>query len=384
MILTIHQYIEALINTEGRFRTLGKIYPVKDVHGAPVFAMPGNGLVDFEMMSDGKPITMRCPLRSDAESAVGLRTLGEKDRGLGSRFFAEWQLFENEVTLFDDDGGSIEVDVLMRPAAEGEPFAEFLQQATARGDAGTVAAVARSFDEFLEWVHEAGRTGISAKRLRVLPDGSLSLTAFSATDETARIIELIHVAVSGGRISDTEVGYGREKDFGSELDEGDGIRCVRDGAGWAYVDGGGRRIMETVWLSVAPFREGRAEVEVASGKGLIDRECRIVLEPVYEELSYDDYFGIVAVMKDGRWSLLDRDGILLTRETYDWLGECCEGLVLAQKDGHCGFLDAEGREAVPFVYDDATSFAEGCSYVSAGGGSFYIDGKGERLVECAV
>jgi hypothetical protein len=379
MILSIHQFIEALTNTDGRFRTFGKVYPVEGSDGLPLFVMPGHGLVDFEVMADGEHLTLRCPLRGDAYAALRLRALAEKDRGLGSRFFTEWSVLESEVTLFDDDGKAFRVDILVRQAFTGERFTEFLQRAASERNVAAVEAVARSFGELTEWAQNAGRSGISARRLRVAPDGSLTLTAFSAGDESERIAEMIHLASMGGHVPELAEEEKREKASGYELDEGDGIRCVRDGGGWMYVDGRGRHIIDTVWLSAAPFREGRAEVETATGKGLIDREGRRILEPVYEELSWDDYFGLVAVMKEGRWWLLDRDGVMLTDESYDWLGECSEGLVLTQKDGKCGFLDTEGREAIPPLYDDATSFSEGCALVNLAGEAFCIDASGRRI-----
>jgi hypothetical protein len=84
-------------------------------------------------------------------------------------------------------------------------------------------------------------------------------------------------------------------------------------------------------------------------------------------------------MTEGRWSLADRDGQVLTAETYDWIGECSEGLVLAVRAGLCGFLDTAGHEVIPCIYDDASSFSEGCALVSLAGESCFVDARGEVL-----
>ena len=146
-----------------------------------------------------------------------------------------------------------------------------------------------------------------------------------------------------------------------------------------YVDRMGRAVIDAVWTAATPFRGGRAEVETRAGKGLIDIRGREVLSAIYEEVMWDDYWDIATVMTEGRWSLADRDGRVLTAESYDWLGECSEGLVLAVRGGRCGFLDTAGREAIPCIYDDASSFSEGCALVSLGGESFFIDARANVL-----
>lgn len=466
MILTVGQYIEALANSDGRFRTLGKIYPVADAAGNPVFSMPGHGLADFEVMAGDVRLSLRCPLRSDAGTANKLRALREKDRGLGSRFFREWALLEKEIVLFDAAGNPVEADILARPVPQSERVADFLQRMAAESLQDRVPVVNEdgeeesykeprekildalaSFGELAGWAQGKGLR-IAVRKLLVTCADKVFVTGFSADDSSPMIaLAFLFTAAMPERFADaglplisgaagarplaeklcaaaSEAGFpesaqmlagdvagavrrlserspeeicglGREisslsgasdkktkedtPGYAWSADDSEGIKCVRDGAGWRYVDRRNRPVIDMVWQHAAPFREGRAEVETASGKGLIDKEGRLVLEPVYEELAWDEYCGIVAVMTEGRWSLLDREGILLTTETYDWLGECCEGLILVQKDGKCGFIDAEGREVIPLIYDDATSFSEGCAFVTAGGESFYIDSKGKRL-----
>jgi hypothetical protein len=196
----------------------------------------------------------------------------------------------------------------------------------------------------------------------VAPDGTLRLTGFSAVDDTGRIRRVLGTA------------SGSHKPAGD-----DNIRLVRDGGGWMFVDRLGRPVIDDVWRSAEPFRGGRAEVETWRGRGLIDMRGRRVLEPVYEEVVWDDYWGVAATMRDGVWSLTDREGVVLTAAPYDWLGECSEGLLLAQRGGRCGFIDVGGREVVPCIYDDAASFSEGTALVVSEGEEFFIAARGMRF-----
>jgi hypothetical protein len=382
MILTIAQYMEALSSTDGRLKTLDRVYLRHGDDGEPVFSIPGHGLVDFEIMAGGRRHTLRCPLRFDEGAAAVLRTLGERDAGLDSRFFTPWKLLPGEIVLFDGAGKPFEVDILVRPTPEGEPFADFLAGAITRGDIASVRAALLSFEELAGWARTISRGGITARRLLVSPGGELTLTRFSATDETSAIRDELMAAADGETVAGTT--GGTRAGTGYALDGEGAVRCVRDGGGWMYVDSRGRAVIDAVWSAATPFRGGRAEVETPRGKGLIDIRGRAVLEPVYEEVVWDDFWDLAAVMVEGCWWLVDREGKALTTETYDWIGECSEGLLLAQKWGKCGFIDTRGREAIEFLYDDASSFSEGISLVrlaGAGGSSeiFFIDPHGRRL-----
>lgn len=377
MILTILQYIEAFTSPDGRIRTLERLHPVYDAGGGLLLSMPGHGMVDFEVMARGERHTLRCPLMWDGDAARRLRAFAEKDRGLEGRFYTEWRVLGSEVVLFGDDGGAFEVDVLARPAPAGEPFVDFLERATQKGDANALETVGRSFEELAAWADRVGRGGVAPHRLIVGPDGAVRLTGFSAYDRTERIREMLQEAADvvqkrSGTADETETtGYG----FGGDRK----IRLVKDGGGWMYVDRLGHAVIDGVWTRAEPFRGERAEVETPGGKGLIDTGGRRVLPPVYEEVIWDDYWGVAAVMTEGRWSLADSEGMVLTTGTYDWLGECSEGLLLAQKGDKCGFIDTAGREVMAFVYDDASSFSEGCAQVDCGGESFLIDARGNRI-----
>jgi hypothetical protein len=374
MIITISQYVEALSAPDGRFRTLERLYSAGDDSGAPLFSMPGHGLVDFEVMAGGVRHTMRCPLMYGTDAAARLRAIAERDRGLGGRFFTEWRVAEAEIVLFGEDGEAFEVDILVRPTPMGEPLADFLARAVASGDSAALGRVSENFEELVRWAESVGAGGITMHRVLAGPDGSLSVKAFSAADETRRILEIL--SAGGGAPPRGTDGKGASE---YELDgEGD-VRCVRDGGGWMYVDRTGRAVIDSVWTAAQPFRGGRAEVETRAGRGLIDIRGREVLSATHEEVVWDDYWGLATVMTEGRWSLSDRDGNTLSKGDYDWLGECSEGLVLAVRDGLCGFLDTAGHEAIPCIYDDASSFSEGCALVSRGGEGFFIDSRGRRI-----
>ncbi len=283
MILTIAQYIEALASPDGRWRTLRRLHPVADAAGRPMFAMPWNGTVDFEVTADGVRQTLRCPLVWDADAPRRMAAFELRQKGLGGRFYSEWRVLRSEAVVFDDDGRGAEVDILARQVRDGEPLVDFLERATAAGDTGAMEAARESFDRLVEWAGRVDRGGISLRRLVASPAGDVGLTAFSATDDTDAVYDLM------GRL-------GRRLPSMPENDAAEPPRPVPHG----YES--------------------------------------------YEEYTWDDYWGVATVMNEGCWSLIDAGGRTLTEGCYDWLGECSEGLLLAQKGDKCGFVDLSGRE----------------------------------------
>jgi hypothetical protein len=381
-MITITQYLEALSSPDGRMHTLDRLRHAGGGSGEAVFSMPGHGLVDFEVIAGESRNTLRCPLRRDASAAEELRVLAAKDHGLGSRYFTEWRVLEREIVLFDDNGDAFEVDVLVRSAPDGEAMVDFLDRAVACGDVMAVDALARETEKLLRWAGNLDR-GIALGKLLVAPDGTPRVKAFSASDETDRIHRVLGAARRAARaakaLQAARAAHVKDANHADEHEATDGIRLVRDGGGWMYVDRAGRAVIDDVWLTAEPFRGSRAQVETREGHGLIDMNGRRVLEPVYEEVVWDDYWGLVTTMAEGRWLLADSDGTVLTAEPYDWLGECSEGMVLAQKGDKCGFLDVCGREAVPCIYDDASSFSDGCALVTLDGEEFFIDPRGRKI-----
>lgn len=165
-----------------------------------------------------------------------------------------------------------------------------------------------------------------------------------------------------------------------QVDEpSDGIIRVYDPQGWHFVDCENRPLFEGCFRHAMPFHEGRAEVETESGAGLIDKEGRFILPPVYEEVCWDDYNNRIYVEEQGKWSMLYRDGSPVNQETFDWMGECCEGLILVMRNRKHGFITLDGKIAIPLQYDDASSFSEGVAEVMLNGERFCIDHNGEKV-----
>lgn len=83
---------------------------------------------------------------------------------------------------------------------------------------------------------------------------------------------------------------------------------VRDAGGCGFVDERNRTVIAPQYLRAEDFREGRAVAEVASGAGVIDKAGRWVVEPRFDEVSYDERRNVIWARHGSRWQLFDYTG----------------------------------------------------------------------------
>lgn len=303
MILTIAQYIEAIGSPDGRMRSLRRVAPVCDREGTPIFAMPGHGLVDFDITANGRHLTLRCPLYFDGVAAARLRVLAEKDLGLGGRFFTEWKVLRSEIVLFDAGGVPFEVDVLVRPALQGEGLAGFLERAAVQGNDEAVRAVRASFEELVRWADRVGRSGISLKRLRVGSGGGLFLTGFSATDERERIDGMLRGAAPAETAAPLPPADCEEWVW----DESLGVATVMTEGRWGVADREGRLLTLEPYDWLGEYSEGLLLAQKGGKCGFLDGTGREVIPFVYDDAS-SFFEGCAPVSAGGDSFVIDRHG----------------------------------------------------------------------------
>ncbi len=459
MSVSISQYIDALENPAGRFRTLGGIYPLRNTDGTPSLRAHRR-YVDFDILAPSGRAVLRAPLGSE-HSLCEMRILAARLARMRSPYLLPFEFREAEMTVFDSSMNPKQIDVCVQVLPPHSSLEEFLQQQSASGSTAQIERIIPQLTELVFWAHRnsIGLTPSAvivtqsgngpAVRMVSIPKIDLSSQVIAATLATLLMPHsyaqfgrriLLHpraMAESAGIISAAlrgtayeeiaamasgcdrasldailgHVGAYTHEDFcnmGKLLAAnpapalqpicdaaqheapdifshyywtdrtGEDIVCAMDSDGWKYVDAQGRPVFPQTFRYAMPFREGRAEVETETGKGLIDRQGRYVLPPEYEEVSWDEYHGVAVVMRYGKWSLKNRDGKPVGREHFDYLGDFSEGLDVAMRDGKWGFVNLSGQVVVPLKYDDASSFSDGAARVSENGREFTIDRSGRQ------
>ncbi len=87
---------------------------------------------------------------------------------------------------------------------------------------------------------------------------------------------------------------------------------VFDGELFGFVDTRGEVVIEHKYISVEPFREGRAVVQSPNGWGLIDLWGEEVIPTIYESIEYNPNCGVSAVRDNGKWGYISYRGEVLT------------------------------------------------------------------------
>lgn len=173
--------------------------------------------------------------------------------------------------------------------------------------------------------------------------------------------------------SSIDVPVSVEPDSAGELCEG--LRVVVRGDFFGYADTEGHLVIEPQYVWAGDFGEGRAAVAVAAPgdeqgtlMGLIDREGRQVIAPIYDDLSWDGS-RFAYVERDGRYGCLDRMGHTIVPLQYDWMGEFDYGYALIRRSDGWGYVSEQGEEATPgAMYADARSVsADGTAQVLPAG-----------------
>lgn len=158
---------------------------------------------------------------------------------------------------------------------------------------------------------------------------------------------------------------------------------------------------------------GLFKVQTEEGYTLLDREKNPITKTFYEEIwpFTEEYIGLMAFQREGRWGFLDRSGTEIIPPWYDdvttigglrvrrdggWYfleegggelpvpqerqGYFSGGLAPFQREGKWGYITREGVELVPPQYDVADDFTCGYAAICRNGKWGYIDLSGREEV----
>ena len=148
MIFSVFQYLKALADPVGRFRTLG----VPRVVPAGSFRT-GNDAVVFRIVSEGRTMMLKCYLRPP--QAIEARCACSQRTPLTA--YCRW--LDRELTIDDDAGGTTEVGVTVGEWIEGRTLADEILDAVVERDAERLARLSAEFDRLAlallgqEWAH---------------------------------------------------------------------------------------------------------------------------------------------------------------------------------------------------------------------------------------
>lgn len=134
------------------------------------------------------------------------------------------------------------------------------------------------------------------------------------------------------------------------------------------------------------FYNGVAAVKKDGKWGLINREFKTILSFEYDDVVRDDANicsrrGIIFLLKDQSYHMVDIDGKKITDNTFDGAHLFYSDYAAVKKGDKWGFIDRDGEIVIDFKFQEASSYASGIAAVKQGEQWGCIDKNGKIILE---
>ena len=232
--------------------------------------------------------------------------------------------------------------------------------------------------------------------------------AVASAEDVARGQQLFPFRAPGGAwgfmTADGEVAVPARFEGASEFREGRAIVEV-DGRSGA-IDPSGRIVVEPIYDEVTPFADGRARVQVGSGAdrrfGFVAPDGQEVVAPTLPRATvFRDGLSVVRLREEkltlvqqiliqigggtpsDRIVAIDENGGVVLRFPHDEVAAFSEGLAAFQvEEGTWGYLDPDGAVVIgPQFEGPALAFSEGLARVGQDGRIGYVDSAGRFVID---
>lgn len=170
---------------------------------------------------------------------------------------------------------------------------------------------------------------------------------------------------------------------------------------YGFVNIYGDTVIYPQYEFVSDFSEGLCMATLdGSTYGYIDINGEWVVEPSFslgvlmkmnDEFDFSDKNfkgGYVAIEKEEKYGLMNRNGEIVVPCQFDFLGQFGEGLIPARKDDKYGYINLEGKWIIQPIYSSAELFQNGLAAVSTGpmfeSKYGFINAKGEVVIPLEI
>ncbi|HAS39428.1 MAG TPA: hypothetical protein DCS93_03075 [Microscillaceae bacterium] len=149
----------------------------------------------------------------------------------------------------------------------------------------------------------------------------------------------------------------------------DTLARVRRAGGWGLINLAGEEVLPPTYHYIHEFNEGYANVRLDGKLGVIDENLQEIIAPAYTYIgkAYRGFFKVnskpMSDFLNGAWSLVNRQGKVLTQKQYNNMTNFKEGRLYVRYQENRGYIDTTGREIVPVKYSRVSGFQDGVSIV---------------------
>ncbi|MFI3319378.1 MAG: WG repeat-containing protein [Rikenellaceae bacterium] len=254
---------------------------------------------------------------------------------INSNLFGEYSVLRDELQYTHWDGSVKYMDLLLTSIPKGQPIDTFINQ----NDDCRFIMKAIDVMEAEMAKYNLSYNGMSPRCIIVGVNHNLYMTRLHTikqgadqSEQRAKEMSMLRewvvkqldcdICRYAEDCSDVVNSYGNKNQcldhYLSVSNPFEGIICVQAEDGYHYVDASDSPIFEGTYIWASDFKEGRAEVEISSGMGLIDKSGRYVIPAEFDIVEYDVESGYSRVRKGSKWALYDYSGeqILPFEERY--------------------------------------------------------------------
>lgn len=154
--------------------------------------------------------------------------------------------------------------------------------------------------------------------------------------------------------------------FEEIFEESEGLRGIKKGGKFGFVDNQGRLRIANRYEGIKPFQEGLGAVKILGKWGFVNHAERIAIQPVYDDVG-PFVSGLAIVMQKGQYGLIGKTGDVVLPIRYDRIERLPTGRFELTSGDSKGLADKDGRLVFAPRYSEIRDVDNGYVIVSRAG-----------------
>ncbi|WP_121966715.1 WG repeat-containing protein [Myroides sp. N17-2] len=133
-----------------------------------------------------------------------------------------------------------------------------------------------------------------------------------------------------------------------------GYARLHVGDKWGFIDSNHKVLLEPIYDEITEFDiQGFARIKVGEKWGVINRSFKVLLEPIYDDIIGFNAEGYARVIKDKKLGVINKDWKIVLPIEYDNIGDILPyGMTRLTQNGKLGLADKAWNVVLPVMYKD--------------------------------
>ncbi|MCC9041237.1 WG repeat-containing protein [Myroides sp. M-43] len=133
-----------------------------------------------------------------------------------------------------------------------------------------------------------------------------------------------------------------------------GYARLHVGDKWGFIDSNHKVLLEPIYDEITEFDiQGFARIKVGEKWGVINRSFKVLLEPIYDDITGFNAEGYARVIKDKKLGVINKDWKIVLPIEYDNIGDVLPyGMTRLTQNGKLGLADKTWNVVLPVMYKD--------------------------------